>query len=263
LGLELRTTGTRRDTLGVFVEAVTPKGPAEAAGVVEGDRIAAINGVDLRTSAADVDDSYTNEIASHRLTREVQKLTPGSRVNLRIYSGGRFRDVAVVAGKASDVMRLGNRFNFRVPGPEGMMRLDGPGAMMFRPGMPPTRERVDPLMRERLQNLRSRIQFRGPVRVRTLSPAGASRTIRVERGVNGELRPGGAAVLGSPGGEVFLLDTNAIPDLENEMFLDFDDDPLKIDPIEPLAPEVIRDLVATAIRDAQSALKRLAADGVV
>jgi len=70
-------------------------------------------------------------------------------------------------------------------------------------------------------------------------------------------------VLGSPGGDVFLLDTNAIPDLENEMFLDFDDDPLKIDPIEPLAPEVIRDLVATAIRDAQSALKRLAADGVV
>src|SRR5437868_7260898 len=44
LGLELRTTGTRRDTLGVFVEAVTPKGPAEAAGIVEGDRIAAING---------------------------------------------------------------------------------------------------------------------------------------------------------------------------------------------------------------------------
>src|SRR4051812_541186 len=29
LGLELRATGTRRDTLGVFVEAVTPKGPAE------------------------------------------------------------------------------------------------------------------------------------------------------------------------------------------------------------------------------------------
>ena len=28
IGLELRSTGTRRDTLGVFVEAVTPKGPA-------------------------------------------------------------------------------------------------------------------------------------------------------------------------------------------------------------------------------------------
>ena len=130
LGLELRTTGTRRDTLGVFVEAVTPQGPAEAAGIVEGDRIAAINGVDLRTSAADTEDYYTNGLASHRLTREVQKLAPGTRVTLRVYSGGRFRDVQVTAGKASDVMRLGNRFNFRAPG-GGMMEFDGPGAMMF------------------------------------------------------------------------------------------------------------------------------------
>jgi hypothetical protein len=264
LGLELRTTGTRRDTLGVFVEAVTPKGPAEAAGIVEGDRVAAINGVDLRTSAADVDDSYTNEIASHRLTREVQKLTPGSRVNLRIYSGGRFRDVGVVAGKASDVMRLGNRFNIRVPGPEGMMPFDGPGVMMLRPGMPLMRERVDPLMRERLQNLRSQIQFHGPVRVRTLSPGGVPRTIRVERGVNGELQPAGLAVLESPADDGLFLDTNAIPDLDDDMFLDVDDDPLEIENmIEPVAPEVIRELAATAIRDAQSALKKLAADGVL
>src|SRR5436309_11151409 len=35
LGLELRPTGTRRDTLGVFVENVPPGGPAEKAGIVE------------------------------------------------------------------------------------------------------------------------------------------------------------------------------------------------------------------------------------
>jgi predicted metalloprotease with PDZ domain len=115
LGIELRATGTRRDTLGVFVAGVTPKGPAETAGIIEGDRIAAINGVDLRTPVADIDDSYTNELASHRLTREVQKLTPGSRVTLRVYSGGRFRDVQVVAGIASDLMRFGNRFRFAFP----------------------------------------------------------------------------------------------------------------------------------------------------
>jgi hypothetical protein len=123
LGLELRATGTRRDTLGVFVDAVTPKGPAEAAGIIEGDRIAAINGVDLRTPAADVDDPYSNGMASHRLTREMQKVTPGSRVNIRVYSGGRFRDVQVIAGKASDLMRFGNRINIGVPGPDGMLPL--------------------------------------------------------------------------------------------------------------------------------------------
>src|SRR5687768_4833703 len=84
IGIELRPTGTRRDTLGVFVAAVTKGGPAEAAGIVEGDRIAAINGVDLRTAAADVEDSYTNGLSSHRLTREVQKLTPGARATLQI-----------------------------------------------------------------------------------------------------------------------------------------------------------------------------------
>jgi hypothetical protein len=120
LGIELRATGTRRDTLGVFVDGVTPKGPAEAAGIIEGDRIASINGVDLRTPAADTEDSYSNGVASHRLTREVQKLTPGSRVTLRVYSGGRFRDVQVVAGKASDVMRSGNRFKMVFPGGDGM-----------------------------------------------------------------------------------------------------------------------------------------------
>ena len=166
LGLELRTTGTRRDTLGVFVEAVTPKGPAETAGIIEGDRIAAINGVDLRTAGGDVEDSYTNGLAAHRLSREVQKLTPGTRVTLRVYSGGRFRDVQVTAGKASDVMRLSGPFNFRGPGPDGMMEFNGPGAMMFGPDMPMLRKQIEPLMRERMNNLPNKIQLRSPMRLR-------------------------------------------------------------------------------------------------
>jgi hypothetical protein len=148
LGIELRSTGTPRDTLGVFVEGVTSKGPAETAGIVEGDRIAAINGVDLRTPAADIDDSYSNGLASHRLTREVEKLTPGSRVTLRVYSGGRFRDVQVVAGKATDVMRLDDHFRMGMPGGEGMMRFGGPeGIMLYAPDARMMRERIAPLIR--------------------------------------------------------------------------------------------------------------------
>jgi hypothetical protein len=207
LGLELRTTGTRRDTLGVFVESVTPKGPAETAGIIEGDRIAAINGVDLRTASGDVEDSYTNGLAAHRLSREVQKLTPGTRVTLRVYSGGRFRDVPVTAAKASDMMRLTGPFRFRTPGSDGMMEFYAPGgAMRFGPDMPMVRERIEPLLRKRLNNLPNKIML----------------------------------------------------DMEEEPFdIDIDNE------IEEVPPAMIRDLVATAIRDAQSALKRLAADGVV
>jgi hypothetical protein len=201
LGLELRTTGTRRDTLGVFVEAVTPKGPAETAGIVEGDRIAAINGVDLRTQAGDTEDSYANGLAAHRLGREVQKLAPGARVNLRIYSGGRFRDVQVTAGKASDLMRIRN-VEFRMPGMDGMREFDGPDLMMFGPDSkmmhdrleplmkermaPLMKERVEPLTRERTElllrqfnRLPTRILLRTPVRTRTTAPIRIQRTYRV------------------------------------------------------------------------------------
>ncbi|MDP9203027.1 MAG: PDZ domain-containing protein, partial [Gemmatimonadota bacterium] len=234
LGIELRATGTRRDTLGVFVEAVTPKGPAESAGIIEGDRISAINGVDLRTAAGDVDDSYTNGLAAHRLTREVQKLTPGSRVTLRVYSGGRFRDVQVTAGKASDLMRLGGRFNFRIPGPGGMMEFNGSGgAMMFGPEMPMLRKKIEPLLRERLNNLPSKIQLRSPMRFRTLAPTTA------------------------------FIETGDLNNEEDGFMLDMDDELFDIENvIELVPPAVIRDLAASAIRDAQSALKQLAADGV-
>ena len=244
LGLELRSTGTRRDTLGVFVEAVTPKGPAENAGIIEGDRIAAINSVDLRTAAVDVEDSYTNGLAAHRLTREVQKLTPGDRVTLRIYSGGRFRDVQVTAGKASEVMRLGGRFDYRFPASDAMLRFKSPGGMMIGPDRI-FREEIQPWVRERLNNLPNKIQLRSPMRFRTLAPPKERRIFKADAG------------------DVYL-DAEAMADYqdaEDAFMLEMDDDPLEIElEIEPVPAEVIRELAANAVRDAQSALRQLAAD---
>ena len=277
LGLELRSTGTRRDTLGVFVEAVTPKGPAENAGIVEGDRIAAINGVDLRTATADADDSYASGLASHRLTREVQKLTPGARVTLRVYSGGRFRDVQVTAGKASEVMRLSGRFNFGMP-MDGMREFDGPEMMRFAPEMlmmrermPMLREQLEPLMRERMRDLPNRIQLRTMPRIRTTLPVRV-RTYRADRGGQ-EWNAAEAPRIATGWGETESL-LDEMPDLEEPIFLDNEPDlePFILDleePIEfendfePVSPEVIRELAATATQDARFALKHLAAAGIV
>lgn len=115
IGVEVQTTGTKRDTLGVFIARVTPDGPAEKAGIVEGDRIASINGVDLRVPAADVDDSYTAGLAAHRLMREMQKLTPGAQVSLRVTSGGRIRDVQVTSIRASELRKLSGEFGLSFP----------------------------------------------------------------------------------------------------------------------------------------------------
>jgi hypothetical protein len=204
LGLQLRATGTKRDTLGVFVEAVTPKGPAEVAGIVEGDRIAAINGVDLRSSTADIDDPYTNGLAAHRLSREVQKLTPGSRVTVRVYSGGRFRDVQVIAGKASEVMRFSNAFQMRVPAPGGAFEFGGPG------GLPPEMMFRTPMI-QRFKQPGGTIRLRAPGK--ELLPSKVPQVIRLRRA--GPIR-----VDAGPG--VVITDSDA-PEVDDDAFA-FDPD---------------------------------------
>ena len=256
LGLELRTTGTKRDTLGVFVEAVTPKGPAENAGIIEGDRIASINGVDLRTSAGDTEDSYTNGLAAHRLSREVQKLSPGSRVNLRVYSGGRFRDVQVTAGKASDVMRLGNRFRYMMPGMDGMMNFDGPDGMLFGPETQILRDRMEPLMRERIEPMpRDRME---PLMRERMEPLMRERMEPMLRERLNDLPTRIQIRAPMPVAPLVRVPMRISPlaplRLRRTYRVDAGD-------IEPVSADVIRELVATTIRNAQSALKQLAADG--
>ena len=123
IGLQLQPTGTMRDTLGVFVSRVVPKGPAETAGIYEGDRIVSINGVDLRVNAADAGDDYAAGLPQRRLTREIEKLSPGNVANLRVWSGGRIRDVPVTIGRAYDMKDSGGF---------GMLYGDFPGAMSIR-----------------------------------------------------------------------------------------------------------------------------------
>lgn len=261
LGLEVRTTGNKRDTLGVFVEAVTAKGPADVAGIVEGDRIAAINGVDLRTSSADADDDYySSGVGPRRLTREVQKLTPGTRVTLRVYSGGRVRDVQVTTGKASDLMRL-RTATAKFPG--GGFEFFGPETMMIGPQFPKMmREDIGPMLRERLRDLPQKIQLRTMPRVRTLRIM--PRTYRVDRGydeLNAGDDPGFIAFDQDPEEMKIDLDFEPDveylpPDLDYDQF-DFDED------IEPVSPDAIRDLAASAARDARAALKQLSEAGIV
>ena len=94
IGVSTSSTG-ERDTLGLLVTSVTPDGPAEKAGIVEGNRIAAINGVNLRLAAADAGQDDMEGITARRLTRELGKLDPGTTVDLRIYADGQWKNVKV------------------------------------------------------------------------------------------------------------------------------------------------------------------------
>jgi predicted metalloprotease with PDZ domain len=97
------TSGSPRDTLGILISTVTPNGPAEKAGLDEGDRIVAINGVDVRLPAGDAGDRETAGLMTHRLTRTLGKLKPGEVAELKVYYNGSTRTVKVTTGKASEV----------------------------------------------------------------------------------------------------------------------------------------------------------------
>ena len=103
LGVFLSSTGNKRDTVGVFVQRVVDGGPADKAGIVEGDRIASINGVDTRVPREDAGDWSIGSSRVDRLEREVRKLKPGQSADLIVVSGGRSRTVKVTVVKATEL----------------------------------------------------------------------------------------------------------------------------------------------------------------
>ena len=95
LGISTAGSTSERDTLGLLVSTVMPNSPAEKAGIEEGNRLASINGVNLKVSPADAGDWEVSNAMSRRLTRELNKVRPGDDVELRVYSSGRTRTVTV------------------------------------------------------------------------------------------------------------------------------------------------------------------------
>ena len=132
LGLRIGTTGSSRDTLGVFVMGVVDSGPAAKAGIVEGSRIASINGVDVRgRRSADEDEMPMRSSGVSRLEREISRLKPGDDAALRVYYNGQYRNVTVKAGRMSDLPRRGSR----------IMIMGDDNVML--PPMPPMPARIE------------------------------------------------------------------------------------------------------------------------
>jgi predicted metalloprotease with PDZ domain len=99
-------SGSARDTLGILVGTIHAGGPAEKAGIEEGNRIASINGVNLRLPAADVGDWEFSSAMQRRFTREMAKLKAGDEVDLRVYAGnGQFKNVKLKTVAYEDLYR--------------------------------------------------------------------------------------------------------------------------------------------------------------
>ena len=124
LGFGIGNTGSRRDTLGVLVMSVSDSTPAAKAGLEEGNRIAAINGVNLRVAREDAGDRWLGSTKAQRLRREIAAAKPGDSVILSVYSNGQFRNVTLRVARAGDLPK------------SSMMMFMGDGFMDGMSGMP-------------------------------------------------------------------------------------------------------------------------------
>ena len=108
LGLGYGTTGSKRDSLGIFIMSVEDEGPAAKAGVEEGARIQAINGVDLRVAREDAGDEIVSQTKMNRFEREMNKVKAGDVVDLKVYQNGQVRNVKVTTVAFTE-LRKGSR----------------------------------------------------------------------------------------------------------------------------------------------------------
>jgi predicted metalloprotease with PDZ domain len=137
LGLGLGTSGSKRDTIGIFVSSVMESGPAEKAGIYEGDRIAAINGVDVRVRAEDAGDAQIAGSRIQRFRREIAKAKPGDNVELRVWSDGGYKTMRVTLGKASDFRNTRRGMSFHFDGDDISFPRVHIAPMAPMPPMPP------------------------------------------------------------------------------------------------------------------------------
>jgi C-terminal processing protease CtpA/Prc len=97
LGITVQSGTTARDTLGILITNVAASSIAEKGGLEEGARIATVNGVNLRLSAADVGQVDMQGVMQRRFQREMAKVRPGDTVRLSVFADTRFRNVSLVS----------------------------------------------------------------------------------------------------------------------------------------------------------------------
>src|SRR6185312_14500567 len=105
VGMSLDGGGSKRDTLGLLVTQVENNGPADKAGIEEGNRIASIDGVDLRVPADEAVGGELLGAKQRRFSRELQSKKAGDEVTMQVYANGAMKTVKVTTARAADVYK--------------------------------------------------------------------------------------------------------------------------------------------------------------
>lgn len=154
LGIATGSSG-RRDTLGLFIESITDGSPADKAGLEEGNRIASINGVNLKVAKEDAGEPDMAGAMTNRLIREMRKIKAGDEVTLQVWADGHYKTVKVktVAAKELESKDDGGGFAYSFNG--DAMEVGPRVNAIIQRDMPMIREQIQdqlPMIREQLRS---------------------------------------------------------------------------------------------------------------
>jgi len=141
LGITVNLQAKETDSLGAFIQSVTPGGPASKAGIRSGDIITKLDG----KSVLERNNRKVAEGESPpgvRLIEMAAKLEPGDTVAVEYLRGETRKTVNVVTVDEVVAGFEGDQFFFRTPGDPGeRWRIPGMRAEPMEPGEPMTFER--------------------------------------------------------------------------------------------------------------------------
>jgi PDZ domain-containing secreted protein len=127
LGLKVNLRARATDSIGAYVDAVTPNGPAAKAGMQSGDIITRVDGKTVLAGGQAEAENERESLPGLRLIELAARLQPNDTVPVEFRRGKDRKTVSVVTADDPDILFRaepgGRAFGLRYPGPNGPRRM--------------------------------------------------------------------------------------------------------------------------------------------